>query len=141
MEEGTFREIDHTGDLGMEVVSRDLPGLFSRAALAMGEILYDPSVVGSREEIGMFFRGQDHADLMVRFLGEILYLFEARELLFHHFKILLVEPARLRAVGFGEGFDTNRHRIRASIKAVTYHRAQVESKREGEWRAVVILDV
>ena len=125
----------------MEVVSRDLSGLFSRAALAMGEILYDPGLVGSREEIGMFFRGQDHADLMVRFLGEILYLFEVRELLFHHYKILLVEPTRLRAVGYGEGFDTNRHRVRASVKAVTYHRARVESKREGEWRAVVILDV
>jgi len=125
----------------MEVVGPDLSGVFSRAALAMGEILHDPGLVGSGEEIGMFFQGQDHADLMVRFLGEILYLFEARGLLFHHHKILLVEPTRLRAVGYGEGFDKNRHRVRASVKAVTYHRARVELKPDGEWRAMVILDV
>lgn len=136
-----YRQFDHTGDLGFEVVGADLRRLFTNAGLALADLLYDPIRVRGREEIGIVLQGRDRADLLVRFLGEILYLFDVRGLQVRSLKIRTLEETALRAVAAGETFRSDRHRARTSIKAVTHHQARVVRRADGSWMARVVLDV
>jgi SHS2 domain-containing protein len=136
-----YREFDHTGDIGFEVVG-DAPGtLFANAGLALADLLYDPDRVRPDEEIGIAVEGRDRADLLVRFLAEILYLYDVCGLQLVRLRFPLLERTRLRAIGGGERFRQQRHRARASIKAVTYHHAEVRRRADGTWKARIVLDV
>lgn len=136
-----YREFDHTGDLGLEITGADLASLFRNSALALGDLLYDPSRVDPAEEIGILVRGGDTADLLVRFLAEVLYLFDVRGFQSCGFEFPRLGETELRALARGEPIDPDRHRLRQSVKAVTYHQAEVRRTPAGAWRARVILDV
>jgi SHS2 domain-containing protein len=125
MKRPPYREFEHTGDIGLEVDGADLRQLFTNAGMALADLLYDPERVRATEEIGVFLEGGDRADLLVRFLGEVLYLFDVRGLQFRSFGFRSLEDTRLRAVGCGESFRPDRHQVRTSIKAVTHHQARV----------------
>ena len=82
----------------------------------------------------------DLEDLLVRWLGELLYLYETQRLLCCTFTFTLLEPAHLTATVAGETLDSNRHPIDTEIKAVTYHQIAVEQV-GGHWQARVIFDL
>ncbi len=84
--------------------------------------------------------GEDLEELLVAFLGELLYLHDAEGLLFRRARVLEGPDRQVRAEVLGEPFDPGRHRIERQIKAVTYHGLRVQKTR-GAWRATVILDI
>ncbi len=141
MNERDYREFEHTGDLGFEVDGSDPVDLFVRAGGALAALLYDPAVVRPLEPIGFSIGGRDAGDLLVRFLGEIVSLFDATGMQFHSFHVERYETTRLHVTGTGERFDAARHLLRNRIKAVTYHQASFEPRRDGGWRARVVVDV
>ncbi len=46
---GSYREIEHTADLGIEVTAPDLPTLFASAGEALYSLIADPATVQSEE--------------------------------------------------------------------------------------------
>jgi len=81
--------------------------------------------------------------LLFDFLNEILFYKDAEQLLLLPVDLTIEEregALRLRAVLTGERIDPAHHRLGVDVKAVTLHRFVLERK-EGEWRAEIVLDI
>src|SRR5881409_2434367 len=76
-------------------------------------------------------RGADPTERLVRFLGDVLYLYDTER----------VVPDRVSPAGIsGEPFDPVRHHALREVKAVTYHGAAVLRDGAG-YRATIVFDV
>lgn len=135
-----FRIIDHTGDLGILVYGRDLEELFSNAGEAFFDIITDVQRVRESTERIIRVEGPNLEDLMVRWLGELLYIHDVDGLLFRSFWIDELRDGSLKARARGEAFDEKRHVMKTEMKAVTYHKIQVKEEKEG-WSARIIFDL
>ncbi|MBI4621281.1 MAG: archease [Desulfobacterales bacterium] len=135
-----YEFIDHTADLGIEVYGRDLKGLFQNAGQALFEIICDPSEITESIEKKVAVDGEDLEQLMVVWLGELLYLHDVERLLLRRFEVEEVGERRLTATVYGEELKEGHHTIKTEIKAVTYHQIQVRQE-DGRWIARVIFDL
>lgn len=135
-----YQPIDHTGDLGMLVFGADLHELFARAAWGLCDLMTDAERVEPRLSRDLAVESIDLEDLMVRWLGELLYAYDTDRFLTVSAVFETLEPTRLHATLRGEPFDAARHPIDTEIKAVTYHQIAVE-RRDTGWQARVIFDI
>ena len=135
-----YEPIDHTGDLGMRVFGGDLSELFAHAAWGLFDLMTDAERIEPRINRDLTVEAMDLEDLLVRWLGELLYAFDTDRFLSASVTFHALEPSRLHATLSGEGFDAKRHPIDTEIKAVTYHQIAVEHLDSG-WQAQVIFDI
>jgi SHS2 domain-containing protein len=136
----TYQIIDHAADIGIIVQAADIKDLFMRAAYAMTDIMVEGDIEGKRVRRELTVEGEDLPDLMVRWLGEVLYLFEAEKLIVRDIEITSVSETELESVLSLVRFRKGRHQIAREIKGVTYHQISVERK-DGEWEARIIFDI
>jgi SHS2 domain-containing protein len=135
-----FRLLDHTADLGILVYGKDLGELFTNAGEAFFTIITDLQKVRESTERAIQIESSNLEDLMVNWLGELLYLHDVDGLLFKSFSIDELRDGTMKARARGEVFQEGRHVIKTEIKAVTYHQIQVKEER-GRWRARIIFDL
>lgn len=132
-----------TGDLSFVARGATLEAVFAGAAEALlAATLENPERVEPREERSLRLEESDLELLLLRFLGELVYLRDAEGLLLRA-RAVRVErdaTARLQAELAGERIDRRRHRLTSEVKAVTAHGLRVEPA-EGGFRATVTLDV
>ncbi|MGD8385591.1 MAG: archease [Desulfobacteraceae bacterium] len=135
-----YEPINHTADLGVRLRGKTLKELFVNAAKALMELLvsFDPSESG--QVVPLTVSGDDTIDLLVRWLGEILYLYEGDSLLVTDVVIEDMTPVRVDALLWTLPLNETSHECLTDIKAVTYHQANVITK-EDHWEACVIFDV
>lgn len=136
----SFKQIEHTADLGIEVEADTLEELFEGAASAMAFMMADIEKVSGAEEREIFIYASDLNEMMFRWLNELLFLFETEQFLFRGFRVSRIEGERLEAEITGEKYDPERHEIFDEIKAATYHMMEV-SRKNGKWFARVVFDV
>ncbi|MBI2944589.1 MAG: archease [Candidatus Wallbacteria bacterium] len=134
------RLLAHTADMGVFVKAPDLDGLLASAAQAVTELLVEPDAVSEQRELSLELEAQDPAELLVRWLSEVLFLFETRHFLGRRFQVRTAGGSRLSARIGGEELDFERHRFRCEVKAVTRHRLRGEPTTRG-WRAFFIVDL
>jgi len=132
--------IDHTADLRIRVHGKDLKDLFRNAGRALVDLMIVKASGDDAANIDIAIEGEDLPDLMVRWLGEILYLFEGEGVVATAFDIHELGPKGLRATVGGVPFDSETHEVLTDIKAVTYHQIEV-APRGGRWEAKVTFDV
>lgn len=138
MEKYSF--FDHTGDLGLNIFGKTLPALFRHAGEAITQIITDVKTVQLRETKIISLRADRIEDLMVHWLNELIFLFDAQCLLFAVFDVTSIDSLHLEATVKGEAYDQARHPVKTTIKSATYH--QLEVVREAEyWKARVIVDL
>lgn len=135
-----FEIIDHTADIGIVAYGADMEEVFSNAALALLSLITNPESVEERLHLDVKVSAEDRGSLLVEWLNELIYLFDARHALFNRFGIERLTTSRLEARCYGEYFDPTRHEIKTGVKAVTYHMLQLDRNTDG-YRAQVILDV
>jgi len=135
-----FEFLEHTADIGLRAFGKTLPELYENAARGMLELLASPRSVRATEEEKIEVSGADAVDLLVVWLHEILYRFDARKRIFADVRVDDFGEWRISATLKGERLDLSRHELREEIKAVTYHAARVEKTQEG-WVAEVVFDV
>ncbi len=135
-----YETFDHTADMGIRVFGQTEEEVFANAAYALFDQLTDLRKVGDGATQEISVEGADREDLLIRWLGELLFLSQSRGFLFKEFSILHLESNFLRAIARGEIFDPSRHRLETEIKAVTYHQVEVKQKDKG-WEAKVIFDI
>ncbi len=86
----------------------------------------------------------DLEQLLVEWLGEALYLFDARGFVAASGRLRIRQRSsgglELRGEMAGERHDPERHPLKVLVKAITYHRLEVGPTRAG-WRARVIFDI
>ncbi len=126
----SYRFVDHTADMMVEVTAPDRAGLYSDAARSLFAILTDLDGIEPRESRQLRIEADGWEQLLVTWLTELLFLYETELWLFSRFEILELEPNVLEAVAWGERLDPERHPIEREVKAVTYHRLGVVRRRQ-----------
>jgi SHS2 domain-containing protein len=106
----------------------------------MLSIAGDPAAAEPRHEYRIAVESGDRESLMVDWLNEVLYWFDGRLVAFREFRVESWRDGRIEAVGLGEPRDSQRHRARLIVKAVTYHQLRIE-QRGGDWIAEVYVDI
>ena len=140
----SFREIDHTADIGIEVTGNDLPGLFANALFGMTHILFGDHEPEPVNTIQISLTEPSLPDLLVSWLSEMNYRLSVGS-------FFVAEIQRIEIQNNGGGFkliaqirgDDIRgfhDQMQTEIKAVTYHQMLVE-ERQGGWFARVIFDI
>jgi SHS2 domain-containing protein len=135
-----YETFDHTADIGIRAFGRSPEEVFVHAAEALFDVLTDLSAIRVCLTRKVEIRGSDPEDLLVRWLGELLYLCAGEGYLFREFSLVRLSPALLQAEARGERFDPVRHKFKTEIKAVTYHQVEV-SEKDGIWMGRVVLDL
>lgn len=137
----SYREIEHTADVGFELTAPDLRTAFERAAAAMFDLICDLDTVGTivSRTVRATSRKDDLENLMVRWLSELLYALAAEGLLLSRFEVRALESELIEATVEGEPLDHDRHIVKSDVKAATYHDLAVEQVGDG-WRVRVIFD-
>lgn len=137
-----YQIIDHTADIGIRVEDPSLDGLFVSAACAMFDIMvsqkreFIPSI-----GVPITIDAPSVDQLLVRWLQELLFIFESRRLVLSKFWIDSMTATHLEGSAKGLKFDHERHSQKLTIKAVTYHQLKVAREEDGLWRAQVIFDI
>jgi SHS2 domain-containing protein len=135
-----YKILDHPADIGIEACGSNLAEAFSSAAAGLMSVILDLSTVSPTEEKEIVVTADDEEQLLVKWLSEILYLYDGRRFVCREFEISGFEPTCLHAVVRGEEFSESKHRTKIDVKAVTYHQLLVEEK-EGEGLVRVFLDI
>jgi SHS2 domain-containing protein len=135
-----YETFDHTADLGVRVFGQTAKELFANAAYALFDLLTDLDRVREPLSYDLHVEAADREELLVRWLGELLFLSEIPGYLFKSFSISHLDRTSLKAVAHGETFDPSRHERKLEIKAVTYHQVAVKEE-DGKWEARVIFDI
>ena len=73
-------------------------------------------------------------------LNELLYHFDAEQLLLKKFAITELTDTALKAECWGEPVDRSRHQLKRGIKAATYHGLKIETA-PGGYQIEIILDL
>lgn len=139
------RFIEHTADLGIEVQAESLDALFADALVAFTDTVVEVEKVGEAETRRFEIKASDLDELMVTWLEELLYCYETQGLLFRRAEVTLVDEDKgllnLTATAHGAPHDPRRQPLKTLVKAITYHRLEVEQEDDGSWRAQVIFDL
>ena len=133
-----IKYIEHSSDIGFEVEGVSLEEIFSNAAIAMYGLMTDLKQIELTIEKKIDIKSEDLESLMFDWIDELLFLFESDKIVFTGFK-LQIKDFHLIGQCVGGKFDPNKHETGIIIKAVTYH--MMEIKKNGVWKAKVILDV
>ncbi len=131
--------IEHTADIGIKVYGKTLAELFSNAAAGMFSLITDPEKVGSGEKFKVNIKGRTREDLLVNWLGELLYRFSVEKIIPSEYNISQVNDTRLKADVFGEKYDKKKHILEREVKAATYYQLKIEEK--PDWNARIIFDI
>lgn len=132
-----YRLLEHPADVGIEAWGPTVESAYEAAAIGLTEVMVDRSKVQEREARHFSLAGRDDCDLLVRWLSELLYLFDAEGMVFGRFAVERVAAGRLEATAYGERFAPDRHEPRTAVKAVTYHQLAVEAGPPARVRLVV----
>jgi len=135
-----FEIIDHTADAAVIAYGADLKELFCNAALALFSLVTDPESIRQELQRDVKIISEDKDSLLVEWLNELIYLFDAERILFSRFDIERLTNDSLKASCYGENVDPLRHRIRVGVKAATYHMLKIDKDSNG-YKVQIIFDV
>lgn len=134
-----FRLVEHTADVGVEAWGDDLAEAFAEAARGMTSVMVDLDAVEERERRRVAVSADDREDLLVRWLNELVFLFDTERLVFRRFEVQRLTDGELVADAWGERLDPARHVPGTLVKAATFHGLSVDPGPPAHAR--VILDV
>jgi len=135
-----FEVIDHAADVGIIAYGTDIKQIFSNAAFGLFSLITEPESIGAELQRKLEVVAEDRDSLLVEWLNELIYLFDAEHLLFNKFDIDSLTSNRLKATCYGDKFDPLRHKLKLGVKAATYHMLKTDRRSNG-YRAQVIFDI
>jgi len=137
--------LDHTADVAVELTAESREDLFAEALSAFTDTITEVDHVHTDQERELEVAADNLEELMVEWLGELVYRFDVDGMLFSEVSDLEIEETDdggflLTASAHGEPYDEERHPLKVEVKGVTYHELKVE-RTDGSWRGRVIFDV
>ncbi len=135
-----YEIINHTADVGLVIYGADMKQLFSNAALSLVSLIVEPEVILSKSQRHIRVSAENYESLLIEWLNELIYLFDAEHILFNSFHIKNLSKNQLVAICYGEPVSRFRHNIKREVKAATYHMLKIDRQISG-FRAQVIFDL
>lgn len=135
-----YRLIEHTADTGFEVQADSVEQVYENAAGAFFNMMWQIANPDISTPKTIEVTGVDQEALLVNFLEEFLYLYDAKSLVCTRIQVEKAEPEILRARAWLQEFDENHDRELLSVKAVTYHQIFI-GRENSKWKARIFLDI
>ena len=129
-----------TADKGIRAWGPDLAEAFRQAALGLWSLMMDPATVRPRREVSLTAEAGDREALLVAWLNELLYLYEAHGFVAADCAVRVDTEYALSAVVRGEDVNPDRHVPIGHVKAATYHLLRVAPGTRG-WEVQAVVDV
>lgn len=129
----TYRYLEHTADVGVEVLAPTLQDAFAEAGVALFGIMTDVTKFSPRDSVEISVSGHDLKSLLYEWLEELIYIFDTSGIVFVRMNVqkLQADPPSIKGLGWGEKFDPSRSPGGTEVKAITYHRMEVETSERG----------
>ncbi len=134
-----YSQFEHTADVGIRASGSDLKELFTNFALGLFDVICDVDKVVPREGIEVSIHSFDTESLLVKWLNELIYIFDSKKMLLSNFNINEISHNRMTALVKGEKIDPKVHKLRHLVKAATFH--QLSIKKNKEYEGKIIIDV
>ena len=134
-----FEIIEHTADAGIRAYGSDIKEVFVNAARGLFSLITELDDVVEAEYRDIELTAPDEENLLVEWLNELIYLFDAENILFKRFDISEIDNTKLKVRSYGERVDTSRHQLKTGVKAATYHMLKIE--RDDGCKAEVLFDI
>jgi SHS2 domain-containing protein len=135
---GGFEEVAHTADLEIKVWGQDLSSLFAAAAEGMFHLsgIEDSEEGFSSMREAISLNAMDYEGLLILFLEELLYRLTEDYMLFVIDKITINDNFSLKAKLRGTQIKS----YQRDIKAVTYHRLNIQETEDG-YSVNIVFDI
>jgi len=123
--EKDFEIVDHTADVGIIAYGADIKQAFANAARALFSLITELDDVAEVVYRDIELIAPDEESLLVEWLNELIYLFDAENIIFKRFDIIKLNNTQLKARSYGERVDSLKHKLKTGVKAATYHMLKV----------------
>jgi SHS2 domain-containing protein len=137
--EKDFEIVDHTADVGIIAYGADISQAFANAARALFSLITELDDVAEFLHRDIELTAPDEESLLVKWLNELIYLFDTENIVFKRFDVTKLNNSQLKARSYGEKIDSSKHRLKTGVKAATYHMLKVD-KGDG-CRVQVLFDI
>lgn len=138
-----FEYLEHTADAKFRAYGRTIEEAFENAALAMFNVMIATDHVRELVSKKIEVTSADLDGLLVDWLSELLYLFDAEQVVFGKFAVERIKEDSgeysLSGAASGEPIDLARHEFDTEVKAVTYNELKIEETAHG-WAVQVVVD-
>lgn len=142
MERGTFAEIDHTADIGLDLEGKTPEAILEAAQRGLVHLLFaDVSDLVADEERRITIEAADLPDLLKAWCEALYRLLEEGGFVALDSDIGSADPENFQAVVRGTVPSREQIASASELKAVTYHQLAFERDGDGDWHARVIFDV
>jgi SHS2 domain-containing protein len=138
-----FETFEHKADIGVRGIGATEGKAFEECAKAMFGIIADLKKVEAEKFDGIELKAENLEELLVKFLNELLFLKDAKGMLYSKFKVYITSEGpgfALHAKVGGGKIDAAKHSLRGDVKAATYHQLRV-AKEGGGFVAQCVVDV
>ncbi len=136
---GGFETFDHTADIGIRAWGNEFHEVFEEAAKALFSVIVDLDSVKPSQTFPLELNAENGEELFLKWLKELLFIFETKHLLLKEFKVDLAAN-QLKATLSGEKLDNQKHVLGREVKAVTLHQFKLTHEK-ARYLAEVILDI
>lgn len=141
MERGTFAEIDHTADLGLDLSGPSPEAVLEAAQRGLIQVLMgEIQESGPLQERTVILSADSYPDLLKAWCEAVYDLLESERFVAVETNVASAEPDRFCAVVRGLVVSPARAMEASELKAVTYHQLKFGGTDEW-WQARVIFDV
>jgi len=137
--EKDFEILDHTADVGIIAYGNDMKQAFTNTAKGLFSLITELDNIEEVLHRDIELVAPDQESLLVEWLNELIYLFDAEGVIFRRFDIVELDDTRLKARSYGERVDSSKHKLKTGVKAATYHMLKVD-KTDG-CKVQVLLDI
>ena len=124
--EKDFEIVDHTADVGIIAYGADVGQAFANAARALFSLITELDDVEEILHRDIELVAPDQESLLVKWLNELICLFDTENIVFKRFDITKLNNTQLKARSYGEKIDSSKHRLKTGVKAATYHMLKVD---------------
>ncbi len=135
-EEKKYRVLRRSSELTVRLTGDSVPRVLADAGFALFDLLVDLDAVEALESVTVEAEGVDHDDLMVNWIRELLYVYQASGYVLKEFAIHEAGEFFVRAEARGEKFDPDRHEEREAIGSVDERLSHLGKMGE-QWTAQV----
>ncbi len=129
----TYKFLDHTADIGIEVIAPDLKQAFIEAIFGLLELIFNKSFkefdIKNGFEI-LEIESNDLESLFVDTLNEILFLIDSRKIIPLKPEIIVMSNNTLKLKYNPMNFDYSKFPVQMYVKAVTYHQLEINQSNE-----------
>lgn len=137
-----FLEDVAIADIAYEAYGKDLNELFKNSAIAIFELSANLKTVNAKKKLEVKLENEKIDNLLYDFLSEILFLKDAKYMVFKKVKVSIDENKKylLKAILEGDTINPQKQQLENDIKAVTMHMFEVK-KEKNQWKATVVVDI